>query len=82
MKRSIAPDKTAGHSDAVREAVGSEEGWKATVAAGKIVGLEAYGMLQNPAKVKEIQESFKEAKERREVTNWEHVDRASPSDTI
>ena len=58
----IGPDKTAGHSDAMREAAGSEEGWKATVVAGKIVGLAAYEMLQNPAKVKEIQESFKEAK--------------------
>ena len=62
MRRSIAPDKTAGHSDAVRETGGSEEGWKATVVAGKIVALAAYEMLQNPAKVKEIQESFKEAK--------------------
>jgi amidohydrolase len=58
----IAPDGTAGHSDAMREAAGSEEGWKATVTAGKIVALAAYEMLKNPAKVKEIQESFKEAK--------------------
>ena len=36
--------------------------WKATVTAGKIVALAAYEMLNNPAKVKEIQESFKEAK--------------------
>lgn len=58
----IAPDGIAGHSDAMREAAGSEEGWKATVTAGKIVALAAYEMLINPAKVKEIQESFKEAK--------------------
>jgi hypothetical protein len=58
----IAPDGIAGHSDAMREAAGSEEGWKATVTAGKIVALAAYEMLKNPAKVKEIQESFKEAK--------------------
>jgi len=58
----IAPDGTAGHSDAMREAAGSEEGWNATVKAGKIVALAAYEMLTNPAKVKEIQESFKEAK--------------------
>jgi hypothetical protein len=32
------------------------------VTAGKIVALAAYEMLQNPSKVKEIQESFKEAK--------------------
>jgi amidohydrolase len=58
----IAPEGTAGHSDAMREAAASEEGWNATVIAGKIVALAAYEMLQNPAKVKEIQESFKEAK--------------------
>lgn len=58
----IAPDGIAGHSDAMREAAGSEEGWKATVKTGKIVALAAYEMLINPAKVKEIQESFKEAK--------------------
>lgn len=58
----IAPAGTAGHSDAFREAAGSEEGWRATVTAGKIVALAAYEMLKNPAKVKEIQESFKEAK--------------------
>jgi len=29
------------------------------VIAGKIVALAAYEMLKNPAKVKEIQESFK-----------------------
>jgi amidohydrolase len=58
----IAPYGTAGHSDAMREAAGSEEGWKATVTAAKIVALAAYEMLQNPAKVKAIQESFKEAK--------------------
>ena len=58
----IAPAGTAGHSDALREAASSEEGWKATVTAGKIVALAAYEMLRNPARVKEIQESFKEAK--------------------
>ncbi|OPY86206.1 MAG: hypothetical protein A4E73_04040 [Syntrophaceae bacterium PtaU1.Bin231] len=32
--------------------------------AGKIVALAAYDMLMNPAKVKEIQEGFREAKEK------------------
>jgi hypothetical protein len=58
----IAPYGTAGHSDAFREAAASAEAWQATVTAGKILALAAYDMLQNPAKVKEIQESFKEAK--------------------
>ncbi|MHB8770383.1 MAG: amidohydrolase [Syntrophales bacterium] len=58
----IAPYGIAGHSDAMREAAGSEKGWKATVTAAKIIASAAYEMLQNPAKVKEIQESFKEAK--------------------
>ncbi len=58
----IAPFGTAGHSDAMREAAGSEEGWKATVTAAKTIASAAYELLNNPAKVKEIQESFKEAK--------------------
>ncbi len=60
----IGPETLAGHSDAMREAAASEEGWKATVTAGKIVALAAYDMLMNPAKVKEIQEGFREAKEK------------------
>jgi len=60
----IAPTGTAGHSDAFREAAGTQEGWAATVKAGKIVAMAAYELLMNPAKVKEIQESFKEAKAR------------------
>lgn len=58
----IAPKGTAGHSDAFRDAAGSEEAWKSTVTAGKIVALAAYEMLMNPTKVKEIQEGFREAK--------------------
>jgi amidohydrolase len=57
-----APDGVALHSDAMREAAASEEGWKATVIAGKVVALTAYKLLNDPAKVKEIQESFKAAK--------------------
>ncbi len=55
----IAPDGTAGHSDAMREAAASEEGWKATVVTAKGLALTAYDLLTNPAKAKEIQDQFK-----------------------
>jgi metal-dependent amidase/aminoacylase/carboxypeptidase family protein len=58
----IAPDGTAGHSDALREAANSDEGWKATIIAGKAVALSAYDMLTNSAKLKAVQDGFKEAK--------------------
>jgi hypothetical protein len=32
----------------MREAAGSEEGWEATVMAGKIIALSAYKLLTNP----------------------------------
>jgi metal-dependent amidase/aminoacylase/carboxypeptidase family protein len=55
----IAPDGTAGHSDAMREAAASEEGWKATVVTAKSLALTAYDLLTNPAKTEEIQDQFK-----------------------
>jgi len=58
----IAPEGTALHSDAFRETATSEEGWKATVIAGKAVALTAYDLLTHPEKVKTIQEKFKEMK--------------------
>ena len=58
----IAPDGTAGHSDALREAANSDEGWKATIIAGKAVALSAYDMLTKPEKLKAVQDGFKEAK--------------------
>ena len=58
----IAPEGTAGHSDAFREAAASEEGWKATVTAGKAIALTAYELLTHPDRVKAIQEKFKELK--------------------
>ncbi|HEX9156770.1 MAG TPA: hypothetical protein VF827_02055, partial [Syntrophales bacterium] len=58
----IAPEGTALHSDALREAAGSDEGWKATVTAGKAVALSAYEMLTNPEKLKDVQSAFKEMK--------------------
>ena len=58
----IAPEGTAGHSDAFREAAGSEEGWKATVIAAKAVALTAYDLLTHPEKLKAIQEKFEELK--------------------
>jgi hypothetical protein len=42
----------------MREAAGSEEGWKATVLAGKAVALSAYELLTTPEKVKAIQDQF------------------------
>lgn len=58
----IAPDGTAGHSDAFREAANTDEGWKATVIAGKAVALSAFDMLTKPEKLKAVQDGFKEAK--------------------
>jgi len=58
----IAPDGTPGHSDAMRDAANTDEGWKATVLAGKAVALAAYDMLTKAEKLKAVQESFKEAK--------------------
>jgi amidohydrolase len=60
----IAPEGTAGHSDALREAAASDEAWKSTVAAGKVLALTAYDLLTHPAKVNEIRERFKELKAR------------------
>jgi len=58
----IAPEGTALHTDALREAANSDEGWKATVIAGKAVALSAYEMLTRPEKLKAVQDRFKEAK--------------------
>lgn len=58
----IAPEGTALHSDAFREAAGSDEGWKATVVAAKVIALTAYELLTNPEKVKAIQGKFRELK--------------------
>lgn len=60
----IAPEGTVLHSDPMREAAASEEGWKATVLAAKAIALTAYDLLNNPEKVKQIQEKFKELKEK------------------
>lgn len=58
----IAPEGTALHSDALREAAISDEAWKATVTAGKAVALSAYEMLTNPEKLKAVQSAFREMK--------------------
>ena len=58
----IAPEGTALHSDALREAANSDEGWKATVIAGKAVALSAYEILTKPEKLKAVQDGFKQAK--------------------
>jgi amidohydrolase len=58
----IAPDGTAGHSDAFRDAANTDEAWKSTVIAGKAVALAAYEMLTKPDKLKAVQESFKTMK--------------------
>ena len=58
----IAPEGTALHTDALREAANTDEGWKATVIAGKAVALSAYEMLTKPEKLKAVQDGFKEAK--------------------
>jgi len=58
----IAPEGTALHSEALREAANSDEGWKAAVITGKAVALSAYEMLTKPERLKAVQESYKMAK--------------------
>jgi hypothetical protein len=58
----IAPEGTAGHSDALREAALSNQGWESTVIAAKTIALTAYDLLTHPEKVKTIQEEFKKQK--------------------
>jgi amidohydrolase len=58
----IAPEGTPGHSDAFRDAAGSEAAWKPTVLAGKVVALTAYELLTNPEKVKAIKAQFADIK--------------------
>jgi hypothetical protein len=62
LRFKIAPDGTAGHSDAFREAANTDEGWKATVVAGKAIALSAYDMLTQPDKLKAVKDAFTEAK--------------------
>jgi metal-dependent amidase/aminoacylase/carboxypeptidase family protein len=60
----IAPRGVASHSDEFREVARTDEAWKATVQAGKVVALTAYELLTSPAKVKAIQAQFEELKAR------------------
>jgi metal-dependent amidase/aminoacylase/carboxypeptidase family protein len=58
----MAPKGTALHSDAMREAAATDQAWTETVKAAKAVALTAYQLLNDPAKVKSIQGTFKEMK--------------------
>jgi metal-dependent amidase/aminoacylase/carboxypeptidase family protein len=58
----VAPEGTALHSEAFREAANSDEAWKAAVVTGKAMALSAYEMLTKPERLKAVQESFKAAK--------------------
>jgi amidohydrolase len=58
----IAPEGTAGHSDAFRNAAISEEAWRATIMAAKVVALTSYDLLTHPEKIKVLQEQFREMK--------------------
>lgn len=62
LRFKVAPEGTSLHSDAMREAANTDEAWKSTLIAGKAVALSAYDMLTNPAKLKAVQDSFKEAR--------------------
>jgi metal-dependent amidase/aminoacylase/carboxypeptidase family protein len=62
LRFKVAPDGTSLHSDAMREAANSDEAWKSTLIAGKAVALSAYDMLTDPATLKAVKDSFKEAK--------------------
>jgi amidohydrolase len=58
----IAPKGVALHSDENREYAAPDKAWPATVQAAKVVALTAYQLLNDPAKVKSIQQKFKELK--------------------
>ncbi len=58
----IASEGTALHSDSFREYAASDEGWKATVLASKVIALTAYDLLTHPDKVKKMQEQFGDLK--------------------
>lgn len=58
----VAPDGTALHSDAMRDAAGSEDGWKAAVVAAKAVALTAYDLFTHPDEVNQIRQVFVAAK--------------------
>ncbi len=58
----IAPEGTALHSDALREAANSDDAWGATVLVAKAVAGSAFEMLTEPAKLKAVQSAFKEQK--------------------
>jgi amidohydrolase len=58
----VAPKGTALHSDEMLKYTVPEKGWPATILAAKAVALTAYDLLNNPTKVKEIQERFQQLK--------------------
>ena len=46
----------------MRDAAGSDEGWKAAVVAAKAVALTAYDLLRHPDEVNQIRQVFIAAK--------------------
>ena len=54
----IAPEGTALHSDAMREAAGSPEGWQAAATAGTAVALTAYELFTHPQEVEAVKQAF------------------------
>jgi len=60
----IAPEGTALHSDALREAAISDDAWEATVQAGMAVAGAALELLTDPVKLNAVKASFREMKAR------------------
>jgi amidohydrolase len=58
----IASEGTTPHTDAFREAAGSEDGWIAALMAGKAVALSAYRLLSHPDAVARIKAGFEKSK--------------------
>lgn len=58
----VAAKGVALHSDEMREQSAPALAWPSTVQAAKVVALTAYQLLNDPAKVKSIQETFKRLK--------------------
>lgn len=58
----VAPKSVALHEDAMLKYTAPETGWPVTVQAAKAVALSAHEMLSDPAKVRQIKDTFQKMK--------------------
>lgn len=58
----IAPEGVSAHSDAFRDAAGSEQGWKAAALAARVMALTIHDLMTSPARFKAVRDQFDELK--------------------